>query len=209
MGIYIYVILGLAVMLILFLYFIEPIINRRKIRNDNEYGSARFATFNEIKKMFNKEKVSDIGESGFPIWYSSDYNYVWFDKQTPHYVYLGSTGSGKSVTAVIPACSFIATSKLKRSVFITDPKGEIYHTTSSMFKNNGYEVLTIDFRNPELSNKFNLLEPIIKEYESYIDEESKENDTVVMIDSLKNENVSDEEIENLKNQQRIFNHQAM
>ena len=98
---------------------------------------------------------------------------MWVDKETPHYVYLGSTGSGKSVTAVIPFCSFIATAKNKRSVFITDPKGEIYNTTSSMFKKNGYNVLTIDFRHPELSNKFNILEPIIKEYENYIEYEKK------------------------------------
>jgi type IV secretion system protein VirD4 len=209
MEIYMYVILGLAIMLILFLYFIEPRINRRKIRNDNEYGSARFATFCEIKRMFTKENISDIEEAGFPIWYSKDYKFVWFDKQTPHYVYLGSTGSGKSVTAVIPSCSFIATSKIKRSVFITDPKGEIYHTTSNMFKNNGYEVLTIDFRNPEFSNKFNLLEPIVKEYESYIEDESKENDVIVSIDSLKNSIDCEKEIETLKNQQRFFNNSAM
>ena len=55
---------------------------------------------------------------------------------TPHYTYLGSTGSGKSVTAVIPMCSFIATAKKKRSVFITDPNGEIFNATSKMFKDN-------------------------------------------------------------------------
>ena len=38
-----------------------------------------------------------------------------------------------------------------------------------MFKDNGYNVLTLDFRHPEKSNHFNILEPIIKEYEKYID----------------------------------------
>src|SRR5574344_1709247 len=94
-------------------------------------------------------------------------NTVWFDNETPHYTYLGSTGSGKSATAVIPMCSFIATAKNKRSVFITDPKGEIYNTTSKMFESNGYEVLTIAFRHPELSKKINILTPIINEYKNY------------------------------------------
>ena len=155
--------------MLLFFYIIEPKIMKQKIKNDNEYGSARFSTFEEINKNFIKESVSDIKEAGFPIWYSKDNKYVWFDKQTPHYIYLGSTGSGKSVTAVIPTCSFIATAKKKRSVFITDPKGEIYHTTSSMFKKNGYEIYTIDFRNPEKSNNINLLQPIINEYDKYIE----------------------------------------
>ena len=73
-------------------------------------------------------------------------------------------------------------------MFITDPKGEIYNTTSQMFKDNGYEIYTIDFRKPELSNKINLLEPIIKEYELYIknDDEYKkfESDIKVLESSI-------------------------
>ena len=160
----------LIIFIICFMY-IEPMIAKHKVKNDNEYGSARFSTKQEIERNFKKEKIHNIKNSGVPILFSKDLNTVWFDNETPHYTYLGSTGSGKSATAVIPMCSFIATAKNKRSVFITDPKGEIYHKTSKMFKDNGYDVLTIDFRHPELSNKFNILEPIIKEYESYIEYE--------------------------------------
>ena len=167
------IVLALLLLFMVGFMFIEPAISKHKVKNNNEYGSARFSNFNEIKKNFKKEKISNIKESGVPIWFSKDYKYVWFDRETPHYTYLGSTGSGKSVTAVIPMCSFIATAKKKRSVFITDPKGEIFNTTSKMFKDNGYNVLTLDFRHPEMSNHFNILEPIIKEYEKYIDYEKK------------------------------------
>lgn len=165
------IVLALMLLFIVGFMFIEPAIAKHKIKNNNEYGSARFATFNEIKNNFKKEKIESIKESGVPIWFSNDYKFVWFDRETPHYTYLGSTGSGKSVTAVIPMCSFIATAKKKRSVFITDPKGEIFNTTSLMFKQNGYNVITIDFRHPEMSNHFNILEPVIKEYEKYIEYE--------------------------------------
>lgn len=167
------IVLALLLLFMVGFMFIEPAISKHKVKNNNEYGSARFSNFNEIKKNFKKEKISNIKESDVPIWFSKDYKYVWFDRETPHYTYLGSTGSGKSVTAVIPMCSFIATAKNKRSVFITDPKGEIFNTTSKMFKDNGYNVLTLDFRHPEMSNHFNILEPIIKEYEKYIDYEKK------------------------------------
>lgn len=167
------IVLALLLLFMVGFMFIEPVISKHKVKNNNEYGSARFSNFNEIKKNFKKEKISNIKESGVPIWFSKDYKYVWFDRETPHYTYLGSTGSGKSVTAVIPMCSFVATAKNKRSVFITDPKGEIFNTTSKMFKDNGYNVLTLDFRHPEMSNHFNILEPIIKEYEKYIDYEKK------------------------------------
>ncbi len=166
----------LLVVLIVFLLgfiYLEPLLMKHKVKNDNEYGSARFSTESEIKSNFKKEKVNHIIEAGFPVSFSKDLKYVYFDRETPHYVYLGSTGSGKSVTAVIPTCTFISKARKKRSVFITDPKGEIYQTTSQMFKNQGYKILTIDFRNPELSNKINVLDPIIKEYEEYIKYENK------------------------------------
>ena len=173
MSIELIIVLALLILFIVVFMFVEPLFSKHKVKSNHEYGSARFSSFNEIKKNFKKEKISNIKESGVPMWFSKDYKYVWFDKETPHYTYLGSTGSGKSVTAVIPMCSFIATAKKKRSVFITDPKGEIFNTTSKMFKDNGYNVLTLDFRHPEMSNHFNILEPIIKEYEKYIDYEKK------------------------------------
>lgn len=157
--------------LIIFLKYIEPMINKYKLKNDNEYGSARFSTIYEIKRNFKKEKLSNIKRVGVPIYYSKNIKYVWFDTETPHYIYLGASGSGKSVTAVIPMVTFLANAKEKRSVFITDPKGEIFHNTSKMLKDNGYNILTIDFRNPDLSNHINILEPIICEYEKYIEYE--------------------------------------
>ena len=170
----------LLLILILFIVgfiYIEPIISKHKIKSNNEYGSARFATEAEINKNFTKEKISNINEVGFPVYYDKSVTHVWFDKETPHYVYLGSSGSGKSVTCVIPMISFIANAKKPRSVFVTDPKGEIYHVTSKMLYDRGYKILTIDFRYPELSNHINILEPIICEYEKYIEFENKADNT--------------------------------
>lgn len=161
----------IILLIILILYFIEPILSKQKLKNNNEHGSARWATVKEIKNNFRKEKVDNIQESGFPVYFSKNNKIVWFDMNTPHYIFLGSTGSGKSATAVIPECSFIATAKKKKSVFITDPKGEIFSTTSQMFQDEGYKVLTLDFRNPSLSNHLNILEPIIKEYEEFTNNE--------------------------------------
>ena len=169
--------LVILVVFIIFFIYIEPIVSKHKIKNNNEYGSARFSTKQEIDKYFTKEKISTINEVGFPVYYDKDVKYVWFDKETPHYVYLGSSGSGKSVTCVIPMISFIANAKKQRSVFVTDPKGEIYHATSKMLHDKGYKVLTIDFRHPELSNHINILEPIICEYEKYIEYEKMANNT--------------------------------
>ena len=48
------VILVLVALIIIFLYFIEPIITRQKIKDNNEHGSARWATKQEIEKNFIK-----------------------------------------------------------------------------------------------------------------------------------------------------------
>ena len=170
--------------------FRSPVIAKHKIKNNNEYGSARFSTESEINKNFVKEKISNIQDVGFPVYYDKNVTHVWFDKETPHYVYLGSSGSGKSVTCVINMVTFIANAKKPRSIFVTDPKGEIYHTTSKMLHDKGYKVLTIDFRHPELSNHINILEPIICEYERYIEYEKLTNNTANESEKLDYQNKS-------------------
>ena len=182
--------LTILILFIIFFVYGEPLINKYKIKNNNEYGSGRFATKSEIKKNFNKANISNIKRVGIPIYYSKDFKKVWFDNETPHYVYLGSSGSGKSVTAVIPTVTFLANAKEKRSIFITDPKGEIYHHTSKMLKEKGYNILTIDFREPQLSNHINILEPIICEYEKYIEYEDLSNKTEQEEEKLNYKNIS-------------------
>lgn len=173
---YIIILVTIGIFGFVFMY-IEPMLAKHKIKNSNEYGSARFAHDVEIKKDFKKENIKKINKVGFPIYFDKKLNNVWMDRETPHWVYLGSTGSGKSVTQVIPFCSFLSSAKEKRSAFITDPKGEIFNATSKMFEDRGYKVLTIDFRQPEKSNKFNILQPIIKEWDLYIENEKLSNNT--------------------------------
>lgn len=120
MSIGLIILLVITVIFLIGFMYIEPLIMKHKVKNDNEYGSARFSSQAEIKQNFKKENVNHIKEAGFPVSFSNDLKYIYFDRETPHYVYLGSTGSGKSVTAVIPTCAFISKAKKKRSVFITE-----------------------------------------------------------------------------------------
>ena len=209
----------LAVIMVIFLIgfiYVEPMIMKHKVKNDNEYGSAKFSTDKEIKKNFKRELTSNIKKPGFPVYYSKDLKYIYFDRETPHYVYLGSTGSGKTVTVVLNECTFISAANEKRSVFITDPKGEIYQNTSKMFLDRGYNILTIDFRNPELSNKINILDPIINEYEEYIANDKSynkfnnfiiayQNDSKRLEKLLKNEKIKDKNREYLNDRIKINN----
>ena len=155
---------------IVFILFIEPRLNGGKLKNKNEHGSSKFADLNEIKNTFIKEPVKDSDNVGFPVWYekkNGKFENVYLDDKSPHYLLIGSTGSGKSVTVVLNECLMFATSKNKHSVVVTDPKGEIFRATSKVFSDNGYNVVTIDFRNPTKSNRINIIQPIIDEWKEH------------------------------------------
>ena len=193
----------LSVLMIIILY-IEPFLTKIKLKNNNEHGSARWSTKREIKKNFDKENLSHINKVGFPIYFDKKLKYVWFDNETPHWCYLGSSGSGKSSTSVLPLCAFIANARTPRSVFITDPKAEIFTKTSKMFQENGYEVITIDFRNPEKSNKINLLEACIIEYEQYMNDENKANHIELEINKIKRRiSIFEQEVQFLKKNKKM------
>ena len=165
-----YLLLLLVICIVVFILFVEPKLSKRKVSNKNEHGSSKFADIKEISKIFDKEDLNNIKEGGFPVWYEKKNNIfssVYVDKKSPHHLLVGSTGSGKSVTVVIPECLMFAQAKEKRSVIVTDPKGEIFQTTSKVFKDNGYDVITIDFRNPRRSSKINIMQPIIDEWKAH------------------------------------------
>lgn len=83
------------------------------------------------------------------------------------FLLVGSTGAGKSVTVSIPTSIHFATSKEKHSVVLTDPKGELFRATGKIFANNGFDIITIDFREPTKSTKINIMQPIIDEWKEH------------------------------------------
>ena len=164
------ILLIIVISLIVFIIIIEPRIFKRKLKNNNEHGSSKFADKKEIKANFDKEDLNNINKAGFPVWYEKEngkFKNVYYDNKSPHYVLIGSTGSGKSITVSIPICIQFATAKEKHSVVLTDPKAELFKTTGKIFEENGYNVVTIDFRNPTKSSKINIMQPIIDEWKEH------------------------------------------
>lgn len=165
-----FLLLMVVIALIIFLLFIEPRLNKKKLINKNEHGSSKFANLKEIKENFTKENINNIQNAGLPIWYEKNsgvFSDVYFDNKSPHYLLIGSTGSGKSVTVSIPLAIHFAIAKEKHSVVLTDPKGELFRNTGKIFKDNGYGVITIDFRNPTKSDRINIMQPIIDNWKEH------------------------------------------
>ena len=162
------ILLGIIVAIVFI--FLEPRFSNKKLVNKNEHGSSKFADMKEINKTFKKESVTGSNSIGFPVWYekkNGKFESVYLDDKSPHYLLIGSTGSGKSVTVVLNECLMFATANIKHSVVVTDPKGEIFRATSKVFSDNGYDVVTIDFRNPTKSKRINIMQPIIDEWKEH------------------------------------------
>ena len=76
-----------------------------------------------------------------------------------HSLTIGATRSGKTRCLVIQSICSIGLSG--ESLVVSDPKAELFHYTSEYLKKLGYEVICLDFKNPEKSTRYNLLQPVI------------------------------------------------
>ena len=125
-------------------------------------GYSRWTGEDEMKKELTMVKVqapqADAG--GLPL--INDGKKMWVDNGEGHTLIIGSTGAGKTQVAIFPLVHSLA--KHDESMIITDPKGEIYETTAEMLKKRGYNVVLLNFRNPQQGSGWNPLHLPYKYY---------------------------------------------
>ena len=88
---------------------------------------------------------------------------IYFNNLDTHTLILGATRSGKDRTIVIQTIGTLALAG--ESIITTDPKPEEFYYFSNLLKLLDYDVLTIDFKNPKKSTRYNFLQQII----NYVD----------------------------------------
>ena len=76
-----------------------------------------------------------------------------------HTLTIGATRSGKTRCLVVQSICSLALAG--ESLVISDPKAELYDYTAGYLKKLDYEVICLDFKNPEKSTRYNLLQPVI------------------------------------------------
>ena len=123
--------------------------------NKKDKGYSRWAKEKEMKKELKYVNPSDPNSSvaGVPLILKD--NEIWVDDGEYHNLVIGATGSGKTQTVIFPTVELLA--KHKESMIITDPKGEIYEATANMLKDKGYNILLLNFRDPQQGNAWNPL----------------------------------------------------
>ena len=120
-----------------------------------EDGYSRWAKENEIKNAKGvvrvpfADKTSKAG--GVPLVYDKDAAYV--DNGESHTLVLGATGSGKTAGVINPTMKMLM--KARESIIVSDPKGEIYEKNSGLLRELGYEIIILNFRDPQKGNCWN------------------------------------------------------
>ena len=127
-------------------------------------GYARWAKEAEFKKQLKKvdpkSPTSDV--AGIPL--INNGKEVWVDAGEYHNLIIGSTGSGKTEMIVQPMVRILA--KCGESMIITDPKGEIYEKNANALREKGYNIVLLNFRDPQKGNAWNPLSLPYKLYKS-------------------------------------------
>lgn len=140
-------------------------------------GYSRWAK----EKEFVKELVpidsnsKDAEAAGIPLVSKKGKLYV--DNGEYHNLVIGATGSGKTQCIILPQVKVLA--KRKESIVITDPKGEIYEKTSDILRERGYNIVVLNFRDPQKGNSWNPLALPYKLYKS-----GDEDKAIEIIDDL-------------------------
>jgi type IV secretion system protein VirD4 len=88
-----------------------------------------------------------------------DTEQIYYVGDDTHTLTIGATRSGKTRSVVLQSICTIGLAG--ESMIISDPKAELYHYSAPLLRRLGYEVMALDFKNPEKSQHYNLLQPII------------------------------------------------
>ncbi|MGN0797629.1 MAG: type IV secretory system conjugative DNA transfer family protein [Christensenellales bacterium] len=87
-----------------------------------------------------------------------------YSEKENHVAVIAGTRLGKTTSYVIPTILSFARQKVKKSMIISDPKGEIYRQTYNTLIQEGYRVLLLNFRDYTHSECWNILTPLFRSY---------------------------------------------
>lgn len=137
---------------------------------------SRWATVEELKSKLSPVSYdSKIKKSGIPMMYDDNNLYIKDDEA--HSLVIGSTGSGKTQSIMLPQLRLAI--RAQESFVVHDVKGEIYDILSGELKEQNYNTVVINLDNPTLGNNFN---PLSLPYKLY--KNNKNDKAIELLESI-------------------------
>ena len=139
-----------------------------EIVGQGQHGTARWMSKKEFDKSFKKNVIdktvkttNQFNSGGLVVGYKNDKKKekIYYIDDNIHSLVVGATRSGKTRCIVLETVGNLGMAG--ESMIISDPKAEIYHYTSEYLRNLGYKIITLDFKNPTKSTRYNFLQPVI------------------------------------------------
>lgn len=118
-------------------------------------GYSRWAKDKEMQKELQKVIPTEYNSDAAGVPIMNNGKEIWVDNGEYHTLVIGATGSGKTQSTIFPAVKTLA--KHGESMIITDPKGEIYEECGEELRERGYNIILLNFRNPQKGNSWNPL----------------------------------------------------
>lgn len=137
------------------------------------YGSSDWQTPKEMDTNYKRIRWNEIGETadaqGFMISCRIDNDGILSINrvQDTHGLVLATTRTGKTTYFLSPNIQFLGRCPNKPSLFITDPKGELYDDNSALLKSQGYNIFVFNLNEPTKSHKYNPLGVVWDFYHIY------------------------------------------
>lgn len=82
-----------------------------------------------------------------------------YSAQDTHILTIAATRVGKTTSCVIPQIYSFASQPVKRSMVVSDPKGELYRLLADYLKKQGYDIILLNLRDYSHSEYWNPLTP--------------------------------------------------
>ena len=140
-------------------------------------GYSRWCKNSEMKKTLKEVDPKAYSADAAGLVVINDGHKMWVDNGEMHNLIVGATGSGKTQIVVFPLVQSLA--KHEESMIITDPKGEIYEHTAEMLRERGYNIVVLNFRDPQRGNAWN---PMTLPYNLY--KEGNMDKAIELLDDL-------------------------
>ena len=134
------------------------------VADKKDKGYSRWAKDKELQAELAEVPIRQPNskKAGIPLILNKES--MWVDDSEFHSLVIGATGSGKTQAVIFPQVHSL--SKARESMIITDPKGEIYEETANMLRARGYQILLLNFRDPQNGNAWNPMSLPYKIYKS-------------------------------------------